>query len=200
MLPHDTDRETLACFLPRAPAGYRWRKLHVRTDRPVLRETWNGLAAAVGHTPIWTTWRHSLIFPESGDFARNYVQVIGLCMQDGPVAAVVAETEAMLHAGLSELLFYVRPQLRGQGLGQLALQAGVGMARWRGRRVAVCQFEMCAPAVACPSGLRLQSVRIRHGHCLEAHYALTRRSALLAWFCRQWKTMAARRATRGNTP
>lgn len=191
-MPHDdTGLGTLACFLPRAPAGYGWRSLQVETDSAALRQAWNGLAQTMRDTSIWATWRNCLVFPESGDFARGFVHVIGLCSRDGSIAAVVAEAEALTRAGHGEVVFHVRPDFRGHGLGRLALSAGVGLARWRARRVAICQYGARGPVTECPRGVRTLRQPTHHGHYLEAHYGLTRRRWLAALCCRHWKTIAA---------
>ncbi len=191
-MSHDnTDLVALGCFLPRAPTGFGWRALQAETDCAVLRETWNGLEQTMRDTSIWATWRNCLVFPESGDFARGFVHVIGLCSRDGSIAAIVAEAEAITRAGLGEVVFHVRPDFRGQGLGRLALSAGVGLARWRARRAVICQYGACGPMTACPRGVRMLHQPARHGHYLEAHYGLTRRRWLAALCCRHWKRIAA---------
>lgn len=162
----DTTLGTLSCFLPRAPAGYGWRTLQVETDRATLRETWNGLEETMRDTSIWATWRNCLVFPESGDFARSFLHVIGLCARDGGIAAIVAEAEACTQAGFGEVVFHVRPDFRGQGLGRLALSAGVGLARWRARRVVICQYGARGPVTECPRGVRILHQPTQHGHCL----------------------------------
>lgn len=118
-------------MLPSSPSGFHWRMLMTQ-DGPLLRPLWLKLDDAQGGSPVWRSWRGSLIDVHKGDFDPGLLRVAGLFSREGVLVACAAETISLEHGQVSEINFVVLPDWRGKGLGIACLRAGLALARAHG--------------------------------------------------------------------
>lgn len=118
-------------MLPSCPSCFYWRLLRTE-DGALLRPLWLQLDAAQGGSPVWQSWKHSLIDIHKGSFDQGLLSVAGLFNREGVLTACVAETLSLDHGQLSEINFIVLPNWRRKGLGTACLRAGLALARSHG--------------------------------------------------------------------
>lgn len=174
-----------------SPSGFYWRMLKTQ-DAPLLLPLWLKLDAVQGGSPVWRSWRDSLIVVHKGDFDQGLLRVAGLFSREGVLVACAAEAISLEHGQVSEINFVVLPDWRGRGLGIACLRAGLALAKAHGstRAHIECGTESqdavatmtrfgLAPAGGGPSGSLWQAyVNLS----LPSLYFLALKRALRRWF------------------
>jgi len=157
-------------MLPSCPSGFYWRLLRTE-DGALLRPLWQQLDAAQGGSPVWQSWKHSLIDIHKGGFDQGLLSVAGLFNREGVLAACVAETLSLDHGQLSEINFIVLPDWRRKGLGTACLRAGLALARSHGSAMARVECGVASrDAIATLTRFGLTPVRDVPGSALWHGY------------------------------